>query len=112
MKIGIDTFGCGHGQSGIGLYLMSLIANFPKEENLYFELFGSKIDKYTYISKTGNFSYSTVSIPDSAMAEFLWHSTRCSGFVAKEGYDVTIYAGGPRFAATSYKTPGIIVFAT
>jgi len=109
MKIGIDTFGCGHGQSGIGLYLMSLIANFPKEENLYFELFGSKIDKYTYISKTGNFSYSTVSIPDSAMAEFLWHSTRCSGFVAKEGYDVTIYAGGPRFAATSYKTPGIIV---
>lgn len=109
MKIGIDTFGCGHGQSGVGLYLMSLIANLPKDDNLYYHLFGSKIDKYTYISKTGNFSYTTVSIPDSAVAEFLWHSARCSNFVSKQGYDVTFYAGGPRYAASSYKKPGIVV---
>lgn len=109
MKIGIDTFGCGHGQSGVGLYLMSLIANFPKDDSLHFHLFGSKIDKYTYISKTGNFSYTTVSIPDSAVAEFLWHSSRCPGFVSRQGYDVTLYAGGPRFAATSCRSPGIIV---
>ena len=109
MKIGIDTFGCGHGQSGVGLYLMSLIANFPKDEQLHFHLFGSKIDKYTFISNSGNFSYSTVSIPDSSVAEFLWHSSRCGSFVAKQGYDVTFYAGGPRFAATSYKSPGVIV---
>lgn len=109
MKIGIDTFGCGHGQSGVGLYLMSLIANLPKDDNLYYHLFGSKIDKYTYISKTGNFSYTTVSIPDSAVAEFLWHSSRCSSFVSKQGYDVTLYAGGPRYSASSYKKPGIVV---
>jgi hypothetical protein len=107
MKIGIDTFGCGHGQSGVGLYLMSLIANFPKDDNLYFHLFGSKIDKYTYISKTGNFSYTTVSIPDSAVAEFLWHSSRCASFVTKQGYDVTFYAGGPVLPPPATKSQGL-----
>lgn len=109
MKIGIDTFGCGHGRSGIGLYLVSLVANLPKIDGLEFELFGSKLDKYTYISSDGNFSYTSVSIPDSSVAEMLWHSSRCGSFVKKQGHDVTIYAGGPRFAPASYKTPGIIV---
>ena len=47
MKIGIDTFGCDHGKSGLGSYLMSFINNLPAESEFEFELFGEEIDRYT-----------------------------------------------------------------
>ena len=43
MKVGVDTFGCDHGKSGIGLYLMSLLANFPQDDNVFLELFTIQI---------------------------------------------------------------------
>ncbi|UKI54550.1 MAG: hypothetical protein L6V90_07580 [Treponema succinifaciens] len=51
MKIGIDTFGCDHGKSGLGSYLMSFINNLPAESEFEFELFGEEIDRYTYNAK-------------------------------------------------------------
>ena len=109
MKVGVDTFGCDHGKSGIGLYLMSLLANFPQDDNVFIELFGSELDKYVYNSNTRYFDFSGVSIPDSKVSEIMWHSTRAPSFVQKKNYDIVLYAGGVRYAPASYKTPGVIV---
>ncbi len=109
MKVGVDTFGCDHGKSGIGLYLMSLLANFPQDDNVVIELFGSELDKYVYNSNTRYFDFSGVSIPDSKVSEIMWHSTRAPSFVQKKNYDIVLYAGGVRYAPASYKTPGVIV---
>ncbi len=88
--------------------MVSLIANLPHIDGAGLEVFGSKLDKYTYNTNVANSSYAGVSVPDSSVAEMLWHSSRCSKFVRRQGYDITLYAGGPRFAATSYKSPGVI----
>lgn len=88
--------------------MVSLIANLPHIDGLDLEIFGSKLDKYTYNANVANSSYASVTVPDSAVAEMLWHSSHCSKFVRRQGYDVTLYAGGPRFAAPSCRSPGII----
>ena len=59
MKVGIDTFGCDHGRSGIGTYLMSLVRNLPENKNngnmdIEFELFGAEMDRFTF---TGDKSF-------------------------------------------------------
>ena len=46
MKIGIDSFGCGHGKSGIGSYLSSLSSLLKNSADCTFEIFGSEIDRY------------------------------------------------------------------
>ena len=48
MKVGIDAFGCDHGQSGTGAYLLNFIKNIPQELPFDIELFGLEIDRYTF----------------------------------------------------------------
>ena len=45
MKVGIDTFGCDHGHSGVGSYLMALINELQNVEDISFELFGEESDR-------------------------------------------------------------------
>ena len=51
MKVGIDTFGLDHGQSGLGAYLYFLMQNMPFEEGIEYDLFGVEADRYTYKAK-------------------------------------------------------------
>ena len=45
MKVGIDTFGLDHGQSGLGAYLYFLMQNMPFEEGIEYDLFGVEADR-------------------------------------------------------------------
>jgi len=107
MKIGIDTFGCDHGRSGQGLYLLSLISNLPQLDSVSYNLFGSNIDKYTYFSVADNLTYSEISVPDSSFAEYMWHLTRVNSFTMKQKYDVVFYSAGGRFLPTKFNVPGV-----
>ena len=40
MKIGIDTLGLEHGQSGLGSYLFYLMENLSQNDSIEYELFG------------------------------------------------------------------------
>ncbi|MDR2897322.1 MAG: glycosyltransferase family 4 protein [Spirochaetaceae bacterium] len=108
MKIGIDTFNCDHGRSGIGSYLMSLVKNLPDDGNTY-ELFGSEIDRYTYDPGTGKIAFAGISIADTNLAERLWHLTSINSFAAKQKYDVILYPAGGRMLPSSFKIPGVAV---
>jgi glycosyltransferase involved in cell wall biosynthesis len=109
MKIGIDTFGCEHGRSGIGTYLMSLCAHLPDEIPLgdaaqggersnpraRFELFGPEIDRYTYTTEKG-IGYAGISIPDTLTRERLWHLFKAQSFIKKNRYDCVFFPAGSR----------------
>ena len=63
MKVGIDTFGCDHGRSGIGSYILSLVRNLPDSGN-NIDLFGPELDRFTYSSGPDSVSYTGLSVTD------------------------------------------------
>ncbi|HAH62066.1 MAG TPA: glycosyltransferase family 1 protein [Treponema sp.] len=108
MKVGIDTFGCDHGRSGIGSYLHSFTANLPQLPDVEFELFGSEIDRYTYTS-VREIPFKAVPVPDSLGAERFWHFFKLNNFVSSSGYDVVLYPAIERVLPLSFRVPGIAV---
>ena len=117
MKIGIDTFGCEHGRSGIGTYLMSLCAHLPDEipladakgdSHARFELFGPEIDRYTYSTEKG-IGYAGVSIPDAEIHERLWHLFKAQSFIKKSRYDCLVFPAGSRVILRSPSVPAVAV---
>lgn len=108
MKVGIDTFGCNHGKSGIGSYLSSFCAQLHNSEEISFELFGAEIDRYTFGADNG-LTYKAVNLSDSRNSELLWHFFRVDRFAKKQGYDAVIYAAGAQFIPLHCTVPGVAV---
>ncbi len=109
MKIGIDAFGCNHGQSGTGSYLLNFIKNIPQDCPFDIELFGLEIDRYTY---TGDLEipYSSVRIDDNLKAIRRWHKRRLNKLCIKNKYDaVLIPAASQILPGKIKKTKAIIV---
>lgn len=108
MKIGIDTFGCDHGKSGFGSYLMSFVANLPSESSNEFELFGSEIDRYTY-SSDKEINYISIEIKDNKKVERRFHYSKITGFVKRNKYDVVIYPAAEKILPRKFPVKGIAV---
>lgn len=108
MKIGINTFGCDHGRSGIGSYILSLVRNLPESENSI-NLFGPELDRYTYSSGVDSVSYTGVSVADSLMAERFWHFTGFPSFSRKQKFDAVLFPSGVRLLPLKFDMPSIVV---
>ncbi len=108
MKVGIDTFGCDHGRSGLGSYLASLVRNLPTTGDMTFDIFGPEIDRYTYAGDR-EFHFEPVSVPDSLTAERCWHLFKVNSFGKKQSYDAILYASGPRMIPKRFSVPGVAV---
>ncbi|QTQ14420.1 glycosyltransferase family 4 protein [Treponema parvum] len=108
MKIGIDTFGCEHGRSGLGSYLLSLTADLPEAADIEYELFGAPIDRYTY-SSSKQIGYNSVSVMDNIVAQWLWHFFMANRFSVKRGYDAVLYTAAAHMIPLSFKVPGIAI---
>lgn len=109
MKIAIDTFGCEHGRSGVGSYLVSLVKNLPKNSPHQFELFGSELDRYTYTSEQVQTTFSGLDVPDNQGAQRFWHFFSLSKFAKKNKYDVIVYPSGIHSLPLVFSTPGVAV---
>jgi len=108
MKVGIDTFGCDHGKSGLGSYLTSLTDSFKSDENVEYTLFGAEIDRYTYGSKSG-FDYVPVSIPDRIKSERQWHVLFANRFAHKNKFNVVLYPAATHMLPLHFRVPGVAV---
>ncbi len=108
MKIGIDTFGCDHGRSGIGAYVLSLVRNLPESEHGV-DLFGPELDRFTYTSGLDSVSYTGVTVSDSQLAERLWHITGFPSFAKKQRYDAVLFPSGVRFLPMRLDVPSVVV---
>ena len=104
MKVGIDTFGCEHGRSGLGSYLSSLTANLHNSEECVYELFGAEIDRYTFGSEN-NLAYKAV----HALGERSWHLFFANSFARRQKYDAVLYTAGAHLLPQSFKVPGVAV---
>lgn len=108
MKIGIDTFGCEHGRSGLGSYLLSLSSHLPETAGVSYELFGSSVDRYTYSSER-DIAYKSVPVVDSAGALLMWHTLWANKFAQKNHYDAVLYTAAAHMLPMTYKVPGIAI---
>ncbi|MGN0728302.1 glycosyltransferase family 4 protein [Treponema sp.] len=106
MKIGIDTFGCEHGKSGLGSYLMYFIKNLPDEPEFSFELFGEEIDRYTY-NKEKDVPFSAAGKKN--MDARLWHYFSADRFIRKMKYDAVIFPAGARLVPSSFSVPSVAI---
>ncbi len=108
MKVGIDTFGCDHGRSGLGVYLNALAQHLKNDDDVQFELFGAEIDRYTYGNENG-LPYKSVSIPDSISAEKWWHLLGANYFAKRQGYDVVLYPAAAHMLPFRFGVPGVAI---
>ena len=108
MKIGIDAFGCNHGRSGIGSYILSLVKNIPKTKH-EFRLFGPELDKYTYTSDIDHIGFEGVDISDTGFSEKLWHFKSLHSFIKKQKYEAVMYPAGTELLPPVFSVPSILV---
>lgn len=106
MKIGIDTFGCSHGRSGLGSFLLSLIENLPEKEGVEYELFGAEMDRFTYVLDSER-KFTSVNVPDSLAAERIWHRFRANKFAKKNKYDAVFYTAATSMLPLHFKVPSV-----
>lgn len=109
MKVGIDTFLCGHGRSGAGSYLLSLVQNLPSDDSIQYELFGSEMDRFTYCQAGGPVSFAGIKIHDSERAEIFWHIIHLSKFVLQQKYDVVLFPSADQVIPVTFFVPYIVV---
>ena len=95
MKIGLDTFACDGGKSGVGMYLTHLLKNITPSEAL-FELFGWEYDKFTYSEAAPNFEFISKCSINGKTANALWHLYRYPKFAALRQYDACFFPAAHR----------------
>lgn len=102
MRIGIDTFGCDHGRSGQGTYILNFISNLPQDDNYTIELFGEEEDRYNY---TSGKDVSYVSFPISGKLSSLrfFHKHGINNFIKKNKYDFVLYPTAGKVLPTKFK---------
>ncbi|MBQ7158707.1 MAG: glycosyltransferase family 4 protein [Treponema sp.] len=108
MKVGIDTFGCDHGRSGLGSYLNSLVQFLQNDDTVQYELFGAEIDRYTY-GNENDVAYKSISLPDSQTAERMWHLFSANHFAKKQKYDVVLYPAAAHMLPFFFGVPGVAI---
>ena len=109
MLIGIDTFGCNHGRSGSGSYLVSLLKNVSPVKDCEIELFGLETDRYLYDSGKNTDSFVGLPVYDSLFAEKLWHFFSLRKFIRKRKYDVVLFPASMSFLPIVKKVPAVLV---
>jgi glycosyltransferase involved in cell wall biosynthesis len=90
MRIGIDTFSCGGGKSGIGVYLTQLLKRIPPSGALY-ELFGWEIDRFFYSEIAPDFEFISLHSVTGRLSSFYWHLFQYPRFARKRMYNVCFF---------------------
>ena len=108
MKVGVDTFGCDHGNSWIGIYIKSVINCLKDDESVEFEFFGLEDDKYNFNSDN-NFGFCPVYIPEKSKSPFIWHVSSFNAFCKKQQYDAVIVPSALEFIPIYSSVPIIAI---
>lgn len=85
LKIGIDTFACDGGKSGIGVYLLQLLKRFPRSEAAY-ELFGWEFDRYAFAEAAEDLDFVAEGSRTGTLGNSFWHVARYPDFARSRGY--------------------------
>jgi glycosyltransferase involved in cell wall biosynthesis len=86
MRIGIDTFACNGGKSGVGVYLTQILRRIPPS-GAYFELFGWDFDRYAYNEDAPNLEFIPQCFVNGKTANSLWHLFKYPEFAQQRSLD-------------------------
>ena len=103
MKIGIDTFACDGGKSGVGMYLTQLLKRIPPSSQAHCELFGWAYDRYAYSEEAPNFEFIPQCAVNGRTANALWHLFKYPKFASQRNYDACFFPSAHR--RPPYKSP-------
>jgi glycosyltransferase involved in cell wall biosynthesis len=106
MKIGIDTFACDGGVSGVGVYLIQLLKRIPPSGALY-ELFGWDFDRYAFTEAAENLEFVSRCSINGRTANSLWHLYKYPQFARQRGYDACFFPAAHKRLAFSSPCPAI-----
>lgn len=106
--IGLDSFGCNHGMSGFGSYLLEFVRNIP-QGNFEICIFGHELDKYTYSSTSSNITFKGINIKDTTSSEAFWHKTKINSFIRKNHFDAMLYITGFRILPLGFIVPSFLI---
>jgi glycosyltransferase involved in cell wall biosynthesis len=102
MKIGIDTFACDGGKSGVGTYLTHLLKRIPPS-GAFFELFGWDYDRFAYSEVAPNLEFIPRCFVNGQTANALWHLYRYPDFARRRSYDACFFPAAHK--RPPYKSP-------
>ncbi|GMO34620.1 MAG: glycosyltransferase family 1 protein [Termitinemataceae bacterium] len=103
MKIGIDTFSCNAGVSGVGVYLKQILKSVPLSGDVY-ELFGWDFDRYAFKEAAEKeLEYISCCPANGYTAASFWHLLAYPHFARKRSYDVCFFPAAHR--RLPYRSP-------
>jgi glycosyltransferase involved in cell wall biosynthesis len=95
MKVGIDTFSCDGGRSGVGVYVTQLLKRIPPSGALY-ELFGWEFDRFAYSETAPDLEFIAQCSINGRTANALWHLFKYPQFARARSYDACFFPAAHR----------------
>jgi glycosyltransferase involved in cell wall biosynthesis len=90
MMVGIDTFACNGGSSGVGVYLSEILKRIPPSGDRY-ELFGWDYDRYAYTESAPALEYISRCHFNGNTANAIWHIYYYPKFAEQRNYDACFF---------------------
>jgi glycosyltransferase involved in cell wall biosynthesis len=106
LKIGIDTFACDGGKSGVGAYLTQFLKRLPPSGAL-FELFGWDFDRYAYSEDAPDLVFVPQCFVNGKTANALWHLYKYPEFAKNRSYDACFFPAAHRRPPNKSPCPAI-----
>ncbi|MDR0465239.1 MAG: glycosyltransferase family 4 protein [Treponema sp.] len=103
MKIGLDTFACDGGKSGVGMYLTQFLKNIPPSGEALFELFGWEYERYAYSDAASQFEFIPQCSIHGKTSNSLWHIFNYHKFASLRQYNACFFPAAHR--CLPYKSP-------
>ena len=106
MKVGIDTFDCDGGSSGVGVYISQLVKRIKPSGDRY-ELFGWGYDRYAYSETAPDLEFISQCRFSGKTANALWHIYRYPKFAEQRKYDACLFPAAHKQLPQSSPCPSI-----
>ncbi|GHU80727.1 mannosyltransferase [Spirochaetia bacterium] len=106
MKIGIDTFACDGGKSGIGVYVMQLLKRIPPSGD-QFELFGWDFDRFAFGEAAENLEFVARCSINGRTANALWHFFKYPYYAKLRGFNGCFFPAAHRRLPNSSPCPAV-----
>jgi glycosyltransferase involved in cell wall biosynthesis len=106
MKIGIDTFACDGGNSGVGVYTMQLLKRIPPSDAL-FELFGWEFERFAFSEVAPDLEFIPKCRFTGKFANSLWHVFKYPEFASSRVYDACFFPAAHKMLPWNSPCPSI-----
>ncbi|MDR1099173.1 MAG: glycosyltransferase family 4 protein [Treponema sp.] len=106
MKIGIDTFACDGGKSGVGVYVTQFLKRIPPSGE-YYELFGWDFDRFAYSECAPGLEFIPQCSVSGRTANSLWHVFKYSQFARSRSYDACFFPAAHKLPPCNSPCPTI-----